>query len=134
VRFERYIAAHASLDQDLGRERMVRGFLTELRGFQGSAKQKRVLDETGTARASLASLFGTDGAPHRDDITRLLGACKNHSRPVKPKLLGLIGAVHLLTSRRRPPDMPTPIAGQEFQTDRLAQTGGQLRAQSREIR
>jgi DNA topoisomerase VI subunit B len=96
ARFERYIAAHASLDQDLGRERMVREFLTELRGFQGSAKQKRVLDETGAARASLVSLFGADGAPHRDDITRLLGACKNHSRPVQPKLLGLIGRDHLL--------------------------------------
>jgi hypothetical protein len=95
ARFERYLAAHASLDQDAGRARLVREFLTELRGFQGSAKQKRVLADTGLARASLISLFGEDGAPHCIEIGRLLVASQNHSRPVQPRLLGLIGADHL---------------------------------------
>src|ERR1700730_18222565 len=52
------------------------------------------------ARSDLASLFGADGTPHRDDIGRLLTACQKHSRPVKPKLLGIIGRDHLLTCSR----------------------------------
>jgi hypothetical protein len=43
-RFERYIAAHVARDQDLGRERTVREFIAELRGFAGTGKQKLVLD------------------------------------------------------------------------------------------
>jgi hypothetical protein len=96
ARFERYIAAHVARDQDTSRERTVREFISELRGFSGSAKQKLVLDETGMSRAGLASLFGADGDPHRDDIARLLAACQSHSRPVKPRALGLIGRSHLL--------------------------------------
>ena len=53
ARLERYIAAHVSRDQDHGRERTVREFISELRGFSGSPKQKRVLDETGLTRAPL---------------------------------------------------------------------------------
>jgi hypothetical protein len=96
ARFERYIAAHVSRDQDTGRVRLVREFVSELRGLSATAKGKRVLDETGMARADLASLFGTDGAPRHDAIVNLLAACRRHSRSVKPKLLGLIGADHLL--------------------------------------
>jgi hypothetical protein len=51
ARFERYIAAHVARDQDTSRERTVRDFISELRGFSGSAKQKLVLDETGMSRA-----------------------------------------------------------------------------------
>src|SRR5439155_11039592 len=99
-RFERYIAAHVARDADTGRERLVREFLAELRGFSGSAKQKLVLDETGMSRAALASLFGADGAPRRNDIARLLAACQKHSRPVTPQALGLIGRDHLLACFR----------------------------------
>jgi Caudovirus prohead serine protease len=95
ARFERYIAAHVARDQDVGRERTVREFISELRGFSGSAKQKLVLGETGMSRTALSSLFGADGAPRRDDIARLLAACRKHSRPVKPRNLGLIGRDHL---------------------------------------
>jgi hypothetical protein len=59
-----------------------------------------VLDDTGMQRADLASLFGPDGAPHRDPINNLLSACQKHSRPVPPKLLGLIGREHLLACFR----------------------------------
>jgi DNA topoisomerase VI subunit B len=99
-RFERYIAAHVARDQDTGRVHLVREFVSELRGLSGSAKQKRVLDETGMARAGLASLFGENGVPHRDDIGRLLAACQKYSSPVKPKLLGIIGRDHLLACFR----------------------------------
>jgi DNA topoisomerase VI subunit B len=100
ARFERYIAAHVRRDQDTGRVRLVREFVAELRGLSGSAKGKRVLDDTGMPRANLESLFAPDGAPHRDLIRNLLSACKKYSRPVQPKLLGLIGREHLLSCFR----------------------------------
>jgi DNA topoisomerase VI subunit B len=95
-RLERYIAAHVSRDQDLRRDRTVREFISELRGFSGSAKQKFVLEETGMARATLSSLFGAAGEPKGTDIERLLAALKKHSKPVKPQDLGFIGRDHLL--------------------------------------
>jgi DNA topoisomerase VI subunit B len=99
ARFERYIAAHVAHDRDTGRkpERTVREFVGELDGFRRSAAQKRVLDETSMHRMPLSSLFGPAGEPHRDQIAGLLHACKKHSRPVKPHLLGLIGKEHLLS-------------------------------------
>ena len=95
-RLERYIAAHAARDQQLGRNRTVREFISEIRGFSGSAKQKRALDETGLARASIASLFGPDGSPDRHQIEALLASLKRHSKPVKAQALGVIGNTHLL--------------------------------------
>jgi hypothetical protein len=96
ARLERYIAAHVSRDQDHGRDRTIREFISELRGFSGSAKQKRVLDETGLTRAPLSSLFGSAGEAKRSDIERLRLALQAHSKPVKPNDLGLIGKNHLL--------------------------------------
>jgi DNA topoisomerase VI subunit B len=95
-RFERYIAAHVARDQETVRDRMVREFIRELRGLSGSATQKAVLADTGMSRAALASLFEQDGSPRRDAIARLLAACQKHTRPVKPKALGVIGRDHLL--------------------------------------
>jgi hypothetical protein len=95
ARLERYAAAHVSRDQDHGRDRTVREFISEIRGFSGSARQKLVLDETGLARAPLSSLFGAGGEPKNGDIECLLRALKRHSKPVKPKELGLIGKHHL---------------------------------------
>jgi hypothetical protein len=94
-RFERYMAAHVARDQDHGRDRTTREFIAEFRGFSGSAKQKRVLDDTGLARAPLSSLFA-GGEPKVDKIEALLRALKSHSKPVKPQDLGLIGRDHLL--------------------------------------
>jgi DNA topoisomerase VI subunit B len=96
ARLERYVAAHVSHDQDHSRDRTVREFISELRGFAGSAKQKLVLDETGFARASLSSLFSAEGEPKNDQIEALLRALQKHSKPVKPQDLGLIGKNHLL--------------------------------------
>ena len=96
-RLTRYIAAHVARDQDHRRDRMVREFIAELRGFSGSAKQKQVLDQTALARSPLSSLFGPDGSPDSDRITDLLHALKTFSKPVKPLDLGLIGKDHLLS-------------------------------------
>jgi DNA topoisomerase VI subunit B len=94
-RFERSVAAHVSRDQDIGRDRLVREFVSEFRGFSGSRAQKCVLDETGLARSPLSSLFGPDGSPKKDQLESLLGALKRNSKPVQPALLGLIGEPHL---------------------------------------
>jgi DNA topoisomerase VI subunit B len=96
ARVERYIAAHVSRDQDRDSDRTVREFISELRGFSGSAKQKLVLDDTGLTRSSLSSLFGPGGEPQRAEIESLLQALKRHSKSVKPQHLGLIGKDHLL--------------------------------------
>jgi hypothetical protein len=66
ARLNRYMSAHIARDQDLGRERTVREFISEFRGLSGSAKQKAVLDEIGAVRSSLAGYFGRGsgrGAP-----------------------------------------------------------------------
>jgi hypothetical protein len=98
ARFERYIAAHVARDKDTGRQppRTVREFIAELDGFRRSTAQKRVLDETSMHRMPLSTLFSPAGEPHRTWSAALLHACKKHSRPVKPHLLGLIGKEHLL--------------------------------------
>jgi hypothetical protein len=95
ARLERYAAAHVARDQEHRRNRTVREFISELRGFSGSAKQKAVLDETALGRAPLSSLFGAGGEPRKDEIEDLLRALQKHSKPVKPKDLGLIGKEHL---------------------------------------
>jgi DNA topoisomerase VI subunit B len=97
ARLARYIGAHVSRDQDYGRDRRVREFISEFRGFSGSAKQKLVLDETKLTRAAaLSSLFGPVGEPKNGQIESLLRALQKHSKAVKPKNLGLIGKEHLL--------------------------------------
>jgi len=95
-RLTRYVAAHVARDQDHGHDRTVREFIAELRGFSGSAKQKRVLDQTGLSRSPLSSLFGPDGSPDRTRLADLLHALKSFSKPIKPLDLGLIGKTHLL--------------------------------------
>ena len=94
-RFTRYLAAHVAHDEDRRRVRTVREFISEIRGFVASAKQKQVLDQTGLTRAPLSSLFGPDGSPDNDRIADLLHALKTLSKPVKPLDLGLIGKEHL---------------------------------------
>jgi hypothetical protein len=88
-RFERLIAAYVADDQDRGRERTVREFISEFRGLSGSAKQKAVLDATGMPRTPLADLF-KDSEADRKAIGKLLGAMKGATKPVKPQDLGII--------------------------------------------
>jgi hypothetical protein len=94
ARLERLIAAYVGHDQDRGRARMVREFVSEFRGFSGSAKQKAVLDQTGLSRAALASLCRDDDIDH-GTVEVLLAAMKAHSKPVNPKLVGIIGKEHM---------------------------------------
>jgi Histidine kinase-, DNA gyrase B-, and HSP90-like ATPase len=90
---ERLIGAYIKHDTDRGRERTVRELVAEFRGLSGTAKQKRVLDTTGLARAPLSALVrgnGFDGPK----IAALLAAMKESSAPVKPAMLGSIGKEH----------------------------------------
>jgi DNA topoisomerase VI subunit B len=95
--FERLIAAYIAHDQDNGRERTVREFISEFRGLSGSAKQKVVLDATGLSRESLSRLANGNGL-ETVLTSRLLAAMQANSRPMKPKDLGIIGEEHF---RRR---------------------------------
>jgi plasmid stabilization system protein ParE len=90
---ERLVGAYIKHDADDGRERTVRELVAEFRGLSGTAKQKRVLDATGLARAPLSALLKGDGFD-RGKIEGLLAAMKANSAPVKPAILGSIGREH----------------------------------------
>ena len=53
-----------------------------------------MLAEVGCSHQSLAQFFGVEQV-NRGGIAKLLTAMKRHSKPVKPKHLGIIGAKHL---------------------------------------
>jgi hypothetical protein len=93
-RLTRYLAAHVSRDRDLGLERTVREFISEFRGLSSTAVQRKILVEVGCSHTSLAEFFGIDRV-NRAGIAKLLAAMKRYSKPVNPKLLGIIGADHL---------------------------------------
>ncbi|MHB8953849.1 MAG: hypothetical protein ACYC4U_12840 [Pirellulaceae bacterium] len=92
--FERLAAAYVAADQQEGRDRTVREFISEFAGLSGTAKQKAVLDATGLARKNLSDLISGDQLDH-SLITNLVAAMKANSRPVKPERLGVIGKDHI---------------------------------------
>jgi DNA topoisomerase VI subunit B len=94
TRLQRYLAAHVSRDRDLGHHRTVRAFIAEFGGLSGTAVQRKILEEVGCSRQSLAEFFGVDQV-NRSGIANLLAAMRKYSKPVKPKHLGVIGAEHL---------------------------------------
>jgi hypothetical protein len=98
-RLTRYMAAHVARDQDQGRDRTVRDFIREFRGISGSLKQKRVLEETGASRISLANFLGDGQAAL--PAARLLESMQRHTRKIKPHDLGVIGRDHLLARCQR---------------------------------
>jgi DNA topoisomerase VI subunit B len=94
-RLARLMGAYIARDHDRGREpRTVREFISEFRGLTGTAKQKAVLDAVGATRVTLPAFFGAE-VVDRTRIAGLLDAMRNHSRPVKPPDLGVIGEAHL---------------------------------------
>jgi DNA topoisomerase VI subunit B len=94
TRLQRYLAAHVARDRDLKRHGTVREFITEFRGVSGTAVQRRILEEVGCARQSLAEFFGKEKV-NRAGIAKLLASMRKHSKPVAPKHLGIIGKDHL---------------------------------------
>jgi DNA topoisomerase VI subunit B len=89
-RFRRYMAAHVA-----HRGKMtVREFVGEFDGMSSTARQKKILAETGASHLSLHSFFGLRKA-NTSNIAKLLAALKTHTKPVKPAALGVIGKEHL---------------------------------------
>jgi hypothetical protein len=88
------IAGYLTLDAERGHDRTLREFLIEFKGLMGTAKQKAVLEKAGLIHESLSALCNQDGLD-RDRISRLLEAMNHHTRPVKPKALGVIGEIHV---------------------------------------
>jgi DNA topoisomerase VI subunit B len=92
--FERLIAAYLGHSGEPQRSQTVRDFIIEFAGLSGTAKAKRVLEETGLFRAPLSVLSSNDGLKH--ELTdRLLVSMKRNTRPIKPAALGVIGTDHL---------------------------------------
>jgi hypothetical protein len=88
-RFRRYMAAHIAHRGDI----TVREFVSEFRGMSGTAKQKTVLAETGASHRSLHDFFGVHKA-NTENISKLLASLKQHTRPVRPVDIGIIGKQH----------------------------------------
>ena len=95
-RFRRYMAAHIAHRGDI----TVREFISEFRGMTGTAKQKQILAETGASHVSLHSFFGIHNA-NTKNIAKLLASLKQHTKPVRPADLGVIGKEHLYALMER---------------------------------
>jgi hypothetical protein len=91
--FERLVAGYIAHDADLGRGRTVREFIAEFRGLSATSKQKQVLDAVGAARELLTGLVNCKELDH-GKTARLLTTMQEHSKPVKPAMLGVIGRDH----------------------------------------
>jgi hypothetical protein len=89
-RFRRYMAAHIANRDNI----TVREFVSEFRGLSSTMKQKVVLEEIGASHVALRDFFGRHKI-NGDNIAKLLGAVKKHSKPVWPAQLGVIGKTHL---------------------------------------
>jgi hypothetical protein len=94
--FERLIGAYITHDRAEGADRLVSDFVAEFDGLTGSQKRSKVLRDADLLRVPLSSLVIGDRFDS-DRIVRLLTAMQRHTRPVNPKLLGIIGEEHLKT-------------------------------------
>jgi hypothetical protein len=91
---QRLIGAYVTHEREAGVDRLVSDFLAEFDGLARSGKRTKVLGEADLKRAKLSGLVA-DERLDADKIGRLLTAMKNHTKPVKPERLGLIGENHL---------------------------------------
>src|SRR5262249_19156614 len=88
-RLRRYMAAHISHNSAV----TVRDFISEFRGMTATAKQKAVLAEIGGSHVKLGDYFGRR-AVKAENVERLLAALKQHTKPLRPVDLGVIGRDH----------------------------------------
>jgi hypothetical protein len=100
---ERYAGALIARDQEhqarhprASREKTtVRDFIAQFRGMSATDKQKQILRELGAAHMSLYRFFGNETKVNHQRMEKLLGLLQEHTRPVRPELLGVIGEEHL---------------------------------------
>jgi Histidine kinase-, DNA gyrase B-, and HSP90-like ATPase len=99
---ERYAGALIARDQERLRatrkKYTVREFIAQFRGMSATEKQRQILRELGAAHMSLYRFFGSETKVKHQRIEKLLRLLQQHTRPVHPELLGVIGEEHL---RRR---------------------------------
>lgn len=86
------IAGYISVEQDGSKPKTVREFVSEFRGLSGTQKQKQVIE--GFSGVYLHDLLH-DGDINVDIANKLLKAMQEHSKPVKPYTLGLVGEEHI---------------------------------------
>ena len=89
----RLIAGYIGYDRDHKKDRTVRELVAEFRGLSATAKQKKVLDETGLGRVNLSALANDQGVKS-EVVGTLLKAMQEQTKPVKPAFLGVIGQDH----------------------------------------
>lgn len=80
-----------------GNHKTIRDFVGEFDGLTRTQSRKQVLDDAEISETHLDELV-LDGNIDDAAIKRLLTAMQQHSRPVKPQRLGLIGEEHLRTA------------------------------------
>ncbi|MFH1743230.1 MAG: ATP-binding protein [bacterium] len=89
-RLRNLIAAYVTEERDGGSAKTVREFVSEFRGFTSTVKQKCVTEASGLSGLYLHDLVNGDGVDiHR--VETLLDVMKQNSKPVNPRLLGIIG-------------------------------------------
>ena len=96
--FERYAGALIARDHELksGRENItVREFAAQFRGMSATEKQKDVLRELGASHMSLYRFFGSETKVNHQQMEKLLRLLQQHTRLVRPELLGVVGEEHL---------------------------------------
>ena len=85
------IGAYVADDEDHGRDRTVREFIAEFRGFARSDIQKTVLDAVGASRVSLREFFTKP-----KQVEKLLAMMQEVTSPVAAKDLGVLGKAHFM--------------------------------------
>ena len=97
--FERYAGALIARDQEQRRatrqKYTVREFIAQFRGMSATDKQKQILRELGAAHMTLQRFFGSETQVNHRRMEKLLKLLQQHTRPVRPELLGVIGEEHL---------------------------------------
>jgi hypothetical protein len=73
----------------------VREFIAQFRGMSATEQQKTVLDELGVSHLTLAKFFGSATEVDHERMQKLLRLLQQHTRQVRPELLGVIGKEHL---------------------------------------
>lgn len=91
--FERLLGALIGYGEQ-GCQLTVREFVSRFRGFAGTRAQQAVVTQLGLSRTKLSDLTSA-GSFDVIRIQTLLQAMQEHSRPVKPEMLGVIGGKHL---------------------------------------
>ena len=88
--FERYAGAMIDREQKV----TVREFAAQFRGMSATERQKQVVHEVGASHLSLLRFFGSETAVNHQRMEKLLLLLQQHTRPVRPELLGVIGEEH----------------------------------------